>query len=111
MSDVALAEHSPLVVDGTLRARGPETAGVTHGPARKKPPVAPAHHAKPFGVDDVMAHDRVVERRHHVGIVSAAPVADHRACESLAIPLAAARIRVDHHVPGGGVDLELVEEA
>src|SRR5262245_59222872 len=110
MADVALAEHPPLIVDGALRARGPETAGVAHGPAREKAAVAPAHHAEPLGIDDIVSPDRFIERRHHVGEVSTAPVTDHRACERFAVALAAARIRVDHHVASGGVDLELVEE-
>ena len=98
-------------VDGALRARGPEAVGVADDPAGQVAPVAPPHHAEALGIEEVEPAERLVEPRHHVGVVPAAPVADDRARERLAVAPAAARVQVHDGVPRAGVDLELVEEA
>src|SRR5262249_31687529 len=110
MADVAGAEHRVLAVHRALRARRLEAPRVADGPAREKSAVAAAEHAETIRIEERIARERLVERRHYVGIVAAAPVADHRLGEGLAVSLAASRVRVDDGVAGAGVHLELVEE-
>src|SRR6185369_11340711 len=93
-----------------LRAGGLEALRVADGPAREKSAVAAAEHAEPLGIDERIAGERLVERGHHVRVVAPTPVADDRLRESLAVALAAPRVRVDHGVARSGVHLELVEE-
>ena len=53
----------------------------------------------------------MVDGRHEVLVVLAAPVADARLREPFAVRVTAARIGVEHGVAAAGEDLELVEEA
>src|SRR5262245_66277256 len=110
MADVAGAEHRVLAVHRALRACRLEAPCVADGPARKKSAVAAAEHAETIRIEERIACERLVERRHDVGIVAAAPVANYRLGEGLAVSLAASRVRVADGGAGAGLHLELGEE-
>src|SRR5215468_4681122 len=73
MADVAGAEHRVLAVHRALRARRLEAPRVADDPAREKSAVAAAEHAETIRIEERIARERLVERRHDVGIVAAAP--------------------------------------
>src|SRR5262249_3925476 len=73
------------------------------GPAGKTPAVAAPGRPETIRIEERIGCERLVEGRHDVGIVAAAPVANYRLGEGLAVSLAASRVRVDDGVAGAGV--------
>ena len=68
---------------------------VADDPAGHEAAVAAAQHAEALRIDEIAAPERLVQARPSVGVVAAAPVADHGAGELLAVALAAARVGVE----------------
>src|SRR5262245_38628509 len=108
MTDVARAELGVDVIDRSLRASRFESGRVRDRPVGHVATVADADDTESFGVDERIAAEGLIEARHDVAEVAAAPVADAGATERLAVALTAARVRVDQNIPGPRVHLELV---
>src|SRR5688572_273488 len=109
-ADDARSEGRDVVADAPLRRRGAEARRVADDPVRHEPAVASAGHVQPLLVDPPR-RERVIDARHQIVVVLAAPIADARGRELLAVGVAAARVRVEDAVPSAGEHLELVEEA
>ena len=110
MANIAGAKERMGIIHRPLRAGGLEARRMPHGPARQETTVAATHHPEPLGIDKIALLQGSVDPGHDVGKVTTAPVANHLPHERLAVTLAAARIGVEHHVPGTGVYLKLVEK-
>src|SRR5258707_10274433 len=108
-ADVARPERADVVADAPLRDRGLEAIGVPDDPVGHEPAVAAACDVEALRVDPPQA-ERVVNAGHEVEVVLAAPVADARAQEPVAVSVAPARVHVEHRVATAGEGLELVEE-
>ena len=115
---VARAVGGDHVVDRSLGACGLETIRVRDDPRRHEAAVGTADDAEPLGVDEVVALECCVDRRHHVLVVDGPPArpliargSADRAAPLLAVAGGTARIRVHDGVARTRVDLELVEEA
>src|SRR5712691_11454431 len=109
-ADVARPESRDVVADAPLCRRRAEARGVADDPVRHEPAVAPAGHVEPLLVDPVRL-ERVIDTGHEVLVILAAPIADARGRELLAVRVAPAWIRIKDAVAAAGEDLELVEEA
>src|SRR5258707_6002303 len=108
-ADVARPERADVVADAPLRDRRLEAIGVPDDPVGHEPAVAAAGDVEPLAIDPPET-DGVIDAGHEVEVVLAAPVADARPQEPVAIGMAAARVHEEHAVSTAGEDLELVEE-
>src|SRR5216117_773801 len=109
-ADVARPERRDVVADAPLRRRGAEARGVPDDPFRHEPAVASTRHVEPLLVDPVRL-ERVIDAGHEVLVIFAAPIADARGREPLAVRMAAARIGIEDAVAAAGEHLEFMEEA
>ena len=108
--DVVLRILADEVGDGAHRDRGREAVGLTDHPVGHVAAIRAAADAHAAHVDAAASLDRLVESRHQVDVVLAAPVANDLAPEVLAVSVRAAWVDVQDHVAHSGEDLELVHE-
>ena len=88
---------------------GGEAIGLADDPVRHETAIRPTPDANAFGVDKAQ-FEHLIERGHQVDVVFAAPVADDRAPEGLAVAVGAAGVHVEDHEAHAGKNLQLVEE-
>src|SRR5215469_13176880 len=118
--DIGAVLHGEQVVAGTLGAGGPEPAGMPDSPGSHETAVGAAENTEPAGIDPAEPLASGLHAGHHVRVVCSAPAGawilrtfgtPDGPAPPLAVAGAAPRVAVQHAKAGGGLQLEIVDEA